>query len=188
MEPTPVNTAAAYRRHLGRKRLALLALAALLALSFLASACAGSSGLTPLEVLAALFGGGSGESRTIVWSVRLPRVAVGMGVGFALAMTGCVMQSVLRNPLASASTLGVTQGASFGAAAAIVALGAGSAGSAQVSHPGLVALCAFLGGIATTGVILLLSRIGGTLPCCPIRPWALSFSTSCREACSSASR
>ena len=43
-----------------------------------------------------------------------------VGVGFALAMSGCVMQSVLRNPLASASTLGVTQGASFGAAAAIV--------------------------------------------------------------------
>ena len=164
MEPTPVNTAAAYRRHLGRKRLALLALAALLALSFLASACAGSSGLTPLEVLEALVGGGSDGSRTIVWSVRLPRVAAGVGVGFALAMTGCVMQSVLRNPLASASTLGVTQGASFGAAAAIVALGAGSAGSAQVSHPGLVALCAFLGGIATTGIILLLSRIGGASP------------------------
>ena len=170
MEPTPVNTAAAYRRHLRRRRLALLALAALLALSFLTSACAGSSGLTPLEVLAALFGGGSGESRTIVWSVRLPRVAVGMGVGFALAMTGCVMQSVLRNPLASASTLGVTQGASFGAAAAIVFLGAGvqtasaSGGAVSVTNPWLVTLCAFLGGVATTAVILLLSRAGGASP------------------------
>ena len=164
MRGTETDTALAYRRHLARKRLALLALLAVLLLACLLSACAGSAGLGPAQVLAALFGGGTPESRAIVWSVRLPRIATAVGVGFALALSGCVMQSVLRNPLASASTLGVTQGASFGAAAAIVALGAGSAGSAQVTHPGLVALCAFLGGMATTGIILLLSRIGGASP------------------------
>ena len=164
MRGTATDTGLAYRRHLARKRLALLALLAVLLLACLLSACAGSAGLGPGEVLAALFGGGTPESRAIVWSVRLPRIATAVGVGFALAMSGCVMQSVLRNPLASASTLGVTQGASFGAAAAIVALGAGGAGSVQVTHPGLVALCAFLGGMATTGVILLLSRIGGASP------------------------
>ena len=100
----------------------LAVLAVLLAASCIASACAGSSGISPLEILRALFGGGTEQSRTILWNVRMPRIATGVGVGFALAMTGCVMQSVLRNPLASASTLGVSQGASFGAAAAIVFL------------------------------------------------------------------
>ena len=170
MEPSPLNTGAAYRRHLRRKWLVLLALALLLALSCVASACAGSSGLTPFQVLQALLGGGTQQSRTILWNVRMPRIAVGTGVGFALAMSGCVMQSVLRNPLASASTLGVSQGASFGAAAAIVFLGAGvqtassSGGAVSVTDPWLVTLCAFLGGVATTAVILLLSRVGGASP------------------------
>lgn len=124
MKPTTVDTGRAYRRHLGRKRLTLLVLLGILLLACLLSVCAGSAGLGPGQVAAALLGGGTPENRTIVWSVRMPRAATAVGVGFALAMSGCVMQSVLRNPLASASTLGVTQGASFGAAAAIVALGA----------------------------------------------------------------
>ena len=164
MKPTTVDTGRAYRRHLGRKRLTLLVLLGILLLACLLSVCAGSAGLGPGQVVAALLGGGTPESRTIVWSVRMPRAATAVGVGFALAMSGCVMQSVLRNPLASASTLGVTQGASFGAAAAIVALGASVGGSVPAAHPGLVTLCAFLGGMATTVVILLLSRVGGASP------------------------
>ena len=168
--PHSAGTGLAYRRYLRRKWLVLAVLAVLLAASCIASACAGSSGISPLEILRSLFGGGTEQSRTILWNVRMPRIATGVGVGFALAMTGCVMQSVLRNPLASASTLGVSQGASFGAAAAIVFLGAGvqtasgSGGAVSVTDPGLVTLCAFLGGVATTAVILLLSRIGGASP------------------------
>ena len=56
---------------------------------------------------------------------RQPRTFAAVAVGAALALSGCVMQNVLRNPLASASTLGVSQGASFGAAVAIVCLGGG---------------------------------------------------------------
>ena len=164
MKPTTVDTGRAYRRHLGRKRLTLLVLLGILLLACLLSVCAGSAGLGPGQAAAALLGGGTPESRTIVWSVRMPRTATAVGVGFALAMSGCVMQSVLRNPLASASTLGVTQGASFGAAAAIVALGTSAGGSVPAAHPGLVTLSAFLGGMATTAAILLLSRVGGASP------------------------
>lgn len=82
------------------------------------------------------------------------------------------MQNVLRNPLASASTLGVSQGASFGAAVSIIWLGAGSqlntgSGSAAaltISNPMLVTLCAFLGGVATTLIILGISRLRGATP------------------------
>jgi iron complex transport system permease protein len=130
----------------------------------------GSSGLSGVEILKTLLGGGMPSRNLIVWTVRLPRSAAGVSVGVALAMSGCVMQNVLRNPLSSASTLGVAQGASFGAAFAIVYLGAGiqvNAGTSAaitVTNPCLIAVCAFLGGTGTTIVILGLSRVGGVTP------------------------
>ncbi len=172
MAEHPLNNSEAYRQYLRRKWLVLLVMLALTGAAALASLMAGSAGLSLGEVLLALGGGGSGQTRTIVWNVRMPRIAAAMAVGAALAMCGCVMQNVLRNPLASASTLGVSQGASFGAAAAIICLGAGtqvnagsgSAASLTITNPGMVTFCAFLGGMATTVVILALSRLSGVTP------------------------
>jgi len=57
----------------------------------------------------------------IVWNLRLPRVLLAFLVGGALAGSGTVVQSVLRNPLASPFTLGVSSGASLGAGIVIIA-------------------------------------------------------------------
>jgi iron complex transport system permease protein len=57
---------------------------------------------------------------TIVWNVRFPRVITAFLAGAALAVSGTVMQSVLRNPLASSYTLGVSSGAALGVALFIV--------------------------------------------------------------------
>jgi len=54
-------------------------------------------------------------SDAIVWNLRLPRALLAFIVGGALSVSGAVMQSVLRNPLASSYTLGVSSGASLGA-------------------------------------------------------------------------
>ncbi len=59
----------------------------------------------------------------ILWKIRLPRAIMAFLVGGALAVSGTVMQSVLRNPLASSYTLGVSSGASLGAAIVILAGG-----------------------------------------------------------------
>lgn len=56
----------------------------------------------------------------IVLGVRLPRLFAGMLVGSALAVAGCAMQGMFRNPMASPYILGVSSGAAFGAALAIV--------------------------------------------------------------------
>ncbi len=56
----------------------------------------------------------------IVWNLRLPRTLLAFIVGGALSVSGTVMQSVLKNPLASSYTLGVSSGASVGAAIVIV--------------------------------------------------------------------
>jgi iron complex transport system permease protein len=56
----------------------------------------------------------------IVWNQRLPRALLAFIAGAALSVSGAVMQSVLRNPLASSYTLGVSSGASFGASLVIL--------------------------------------------------------------------
>lgn len=159
-----------YNRYIKRKWAILIGLAVFLLLMCFVSLSVGSSGLSAAEILKAVIGKGTQQSRAIVRNVRMPRTAAGIGVGIALAMTGCVMQNVLRNPLASASTLGVSQGASFGAAVAIVYLGAGiqvnsgSTAAITVTNSCLVTICAFAGGMATTVILLGLSRVRGITP------------------------
>jgi len=159
-----------YNRYIGRKWIILLALAVILFITVIISISVGSVRLPLPEVLRALFGGGEAGSRIIIWNVRMPRIATGAGVGIALAIAGCIMQNVLRNPLASATTLGVAQGASFGAALAIIYFSAGAqigtaaTATITVTNPYTVVICAFLGGISTTIVVLLLSRVFGASP------------------------
>ena len=66
-------------------------------------------------------------SDTIVWGLRLHRILLSIVAGIGLAIAGAVMQGILKNPLASPFTLGISSAASFGAALAIV-LGAGFVG------------------------------------------------------------
>lgn len=147
-----------------------LLLSILLAVFAALSLSAGSAGISLADIAGVLLGRGAAQARTIVFSVRLPRIATAALVGAALALSGCVMQSVLRNPLAAASTLGVSQGAAFGAALAIIGLDAGVQNAANASaaitihSPGEVTLFAFLGGLATTAVVLGLSRLRTITP------------------------
>lgn len=160
--------AESYKRYIRRKWIVLIGSVLMLISSTLASLSTGSAGLSLSEIVQGVVGLGSEEIRTIIWNVRMPRIAAAIIVGIALAISGCVMQNVLRNPLASASTLGVSQGASFGAAVAIICFGAGSqinsggsSAAISITNPYLVTACAFLGGITTTLLVLGLARIQG---------------------------
>ena len=170
MSRNTVQPHGSYDLFLRRKWLVLAVLLGVLAVLTLISLTTGSSGMTLGQVLATVLGRGTEQWETIVFRVRLPRVATAAMVGAALALSGCVMQNVLHNPLASASTLGVSQGAAFGAALAIVALDAGVQNAANagtsitISSPGTVTLCAFAGGLVTTAFVLALSRLRGVSP------------------------
>lgn len=152
-----------YRQYVVRKWFVLAVTLGLLVMAALWSISAGSAGLTVADILEALFHRGETKNSTIIWNVRLPRVCTALVIGTGLAVAGCVMQNVLRNPMASASTLGVSQGACFGAATAIVFLDGGiqvgnTVANFTVTSIPTVSLMAFSGGMITTIVILALSR------------------------------
>ena len=147
-----------------KKLLALLITIVLLLVAVVISAGTGSIKLTPWEVISTLFGGGDSLSRVALFENRLPRTVAAILVGAALGMSGAVMQCVLNNPLASASTLGVSQGAAFGAAVGIIVFGGGvtatgGAYAVQIDNPYIVTLCAFVCGSASTVVIVAISRL-----------------------------
>jgi iron complex transport system permease protein len=89
------------------------------------------------------------------------RIVGALFAGAGLAVAGVVMQCILRNPLASPFTLGISSAAAFGASFAIIFLGAGSSMSSIVSinNPYITTLCAFLFSLLATGSILLLTKI-----------------------------
>jgi len=89
--------------------------------------------------------------------LRLPRVAAALTVGASLAVTGVVLQNVLNNPLASSFTLGLSQGAAFGASFVMIAL-ATAGGLAGLS---LVALGALAGALAAGLCVLACSMVPG---------------------------
>jgi len=106
--------------------------------------------------LASLWQVGDEALRQIWLTVRLPRVVLALLVGAALALSGCVMQGLFRNPLADPGLLGISGGASLTVACWLVL---------PITVSPLVALyapmlAAFIGSLAVMIVIYLLSKAG----------------------------
>lgn len=72
----------------------------------------GSIYLSPIETVKTLFGHGADMSKTIVWDIRVPRVLVAAIIGINLAVSGALLQAVMKNPLADPGVIGVSSGAS----------------------------------------------------------------------------
>lgn len=105
--------------------LILFPLLGLLAIACLAGALLlGSVTLDMEQVSAALSGGGDPMTRTVVMELRLPRALAAFTTGGLLALAGCLMQVLLRNPLADPYILGISSGAAV-CALAVMALGLG---------------------------------------------------------------
>lgn len=73
------------------------------------------------QLWASLIGSDSAASYSVILNLRLPRTLVSAGAGIALAVSGVLIQSAVRNPLADASIIGITSGAGFGALAVLIA-------------------------------------------------------------------
>jgi iron complex transport system permease protein len=112
-------------RRVGRSRevRVVVVLAVLLALATAVSLCLGQAGLTPGQVLDVLLGRGDAISRFVVLELRGPRLASAVLVGACLGLAGAILQSVVRNVLASPDVVGLTAGASAAGVVGIVWIG-----------------------------------------------------------------
>ncbi|MBR6038534.1 MAG: iron ABC transporter permease [Candidatus Methanomethylophilaceae archaeon] len=145
------------RRRRRRAVSAVLILAASLIAGYVLCITIGSVRIPVEDVWAALTGHGDWSTEMIVCDMRAPRVACAAVVGAALSLSGLAMQALFRNPMASPSVLGISSGASFGAAFYI------AYGSAIVLSSWGTMLCAF--GMAMTTMLLVYAlaykRAGG---------------------------
>lgn len=104
------------------------------------------------EAAKAIFVADDSSARLLIWSLRLPRVLSAGLVGICLSLAGCILQGVMRNNLASPSTIGVTSGASFVGYLVLVAF---------PHYFYLLPMGAILGAFATTLLIYFLSYQNG---------------------------
>ena len=145
------------------------ALAALVLVLLVVAVTVGDFPIGVGEALRSLVGRGEGSGAFIVGELRLPRALAAVGVGAALAVSGAIMQTVVRNPLGSPELIGFTQGASAGAVAGIVLAGAtgvalaGSALAGGVATAVVVYLAAFRRGVLGTRLVLVGIGVGAML-------------------------
>jgi iron complex transport system permease protein len=149
-EPAVSGITQAYLNHM-RGRMAVLAIltGAVLVLGLYA-VTNGSYEISAEKLIGVLTGKVKGPCSIVIREIRLPRVVASLVCGWGLAVSGLAIQSLLKNPLGSPSTLGISHGAAFGAALSIIGFG----GKAVFTT-----MAAFTGAMTATFVILLLSAL-----------------------------
>jgi len=139
-----------YRSHVRHKALWIGVLLIGLVLLSAYAMTMGAYALSARELLAAVIGQADEASKVVLVNIRLPRIVAALICGWGLSLAGLVIQSLLKNPLGSPSTLGISQGAAFGASLSIVVFG---------SRVFSVTAFAFGGAIGATVIILVLARL-----------------------------
>jgi len=146
--------------------IAFILLAALLVTTVLAISL-GSSDLSARDAYGVLkdklFNNGAGidgvnwtrSQFQIVWNIRLPRVLFGMVCGIGLPLCGAVMQSLVMNPIADPYVLGISSGASAGAAWALLMPLPFFAGQYQIT------ITAMIGALIASAFVYFMARSGG---------------------------
>lgn len=133
----------------------------LIVLLFLLNLFFGSVDIPARQVLDILLGAeGNGAAGFIVTGSRLPMAVTALLAGGGLAVSGLMLQTAFRNPLAGPSVLGINSGASLGVALVMLLLGGTiSAGSYTLGGYAAVMVGAFVGSILIMGVLLFLSTV-----------------------------
>ncbi len=140
----------------------ILSLLLLLILIIVSSATIGAVQIEPLLVAKIFFSTifdlknkAPDTYKTIIFHIRLPRIMLGVVVGFALSSAGVVMQGFFRNPMADPSIIGVSSGAAVGAVLVIIS---------PFTIPFGLNISAFLGAIITAFLVYMISTRNGKTP------------------------
>jgi len=160
---------ASYSQHQGRKYMIIGLIVILLLMAAIAGIIMGSADIGFQEILKVIGSRATAIEHQIIVNIRLPRILSAIVTGAALAVSGAAMQSILKNPLGSPFTLGISNAAAFGAAFAVILLGAGTTQSGStnpvmLNNPYTVTVSAFLWSLVSTGIIFLLARFKGATP------------------------
>ncbi|WP_088009082.1 FecCD family ABC transporter permease [Indiicoccus explosivorum] len=123
----------------------------------------GQLAISPVNVVQAVFGAGTDMENLVVRSFRMPRILLAVFAGAGLAMSGAILQGIIRNPLASPDIIGITAGASF-TTVAFLALFSDRSNTLTVSIHWMP-LASFIGAVAMGFLVYFLSwKRGGIAP------------------------
>jgi iron complex transport system permease protein len=159
-----------YRKYIAGKVAFLGLLLLLFVMALIAAISLGAAEVRLGEVVRSLIGQPpSKQVATIVWNIRLPQALAAAVAGAGLAVAGAAMQSILRNPLGSPFTLGISHAAAFGAALSVMILGggvmtSGSVGAVHITNPYLTTFAAFVFSMLTSCLIIAIARLRGATP------------------------
>jgi len=159
-----------YRRYVGWKSAFLFVVTGTLTVSLLVAVSLGAAHIPLADVARSLAGGAvSKRFEMILWNIRLPQALAAIVAGAGLAVAGAAMQSILRNPLGSPFTLGISHAAAFGAAFSVMILDGGIMASTHtdavtITSPYVTTGLAFFFSLAAAGVIIGVSRLRGATP------------------------
>ena len=121
-----------------------------LVIAVIVSLLVGRYNIKPLEIIKTIFYGNTDSMEfNLIWNIRFPRVILALVCGGALALSGMVYQSIFQNSIVSPDVLGVSSGASLGAAISIVFL---------TASPIMIQIMAFIFGIGAVLFSLILSK------------------------------
>ncbi len=154
-----------YSHYIRNKIFFITAVIVCLILMFLIGLSLGAVNISIADVIKSLAGQNvSTRFDIIIFNIRLPQVLTAIVTGAGLASSGAVMQSVLRNPLGSPFTLGISHAAAFGAALSVMVLGSGTMTSSisdaiTISSPYMTTFSAFFFSMVAAGIILAVSSL-----------------------------
>ena len=124
-------------------------------LTFLVSVGNGAVQMSPVKIIQTLLFDQGSTSYQIIWNVRIPRTIVAALVGINLSLAGVVLQGIMRNPLASPSTIGVSAGAGLVGLIFLILF---------PQYYYLAPIGSFLGALGATMLIYGLAWNGGVMP------------------------
>lgn len=163
------NVVSGYLKYSFNKLLFLIGIAVAVVVLAIFTIHLGSTDLTYWNIITYLFHPDESWDSYVVWNLRFKPIMAAIVAGAALGCAGAVMQSILRNPMASPFTLGISNASAFGAAMAILFLGGGAivgstSAHASISNPFLVTILAFAFAMIAIGIMLILVKLTDCTP------------------------